>query len=161
MLHNAQPSQREFRRRAFLGGLGVLSAASLTGCGSILYPERVGQPRGPLNWKVVALDTLGLLFFFVPGVIAFAVDFYNGTIYLPPDNVPSGEPLILSRRVPLPAGQRNLAGVQEVVSREAGLSLKLEPGQYLTQQLTSLSDAPTAATELEQQWQELRAQSPE
>ena len=29
------------------------------------------------------LDAVGLLFFFVPGVIAFAVDFSNGTIYLP------------------------------------------------------------------------------
>lgn len=29
------------------------------------------------------LDGIGLLFFLVPGVIAFAVDFSNGTIYLP------------------------------------------------------------------------------
>jgi len=32
---------------------------------------------------VVALDAIGLLFFFVPGVIAFAVDFVTGAIYLP------------------------------------------------------------------------------
>jgi hypothetical protein len=29
------------------------------------------------------LDGLGLLLFFVPGVVAFAVDFYTGAIYLP------------------------------------------------------------------------------
>ena len=52
-------------------------------CGSILYPERIGQSHGPLDPKVVALDTAGLLLFVVPGAIAFAVDFYNGTIYMP------------------------------------------------------------------------------
>ncbi len=32
---------------------------------------------------VVLLDGIGLLFFIIPGVIAYAVDFSNGTIYLP------------------------------------------------------------------------------
>lgn len=55
------------------------------GCGTILYPERRGQPKGRLDWGVVALDGLCLLLFFVPGVIAFAVDFATGAIYLPPE----------------------------------------------------------------------------
>lgn len=54
-----------------------------TGCGTILHPERKGQPAGQIDWKIAALDGLGLLMFFVPGVIAFAVDFNNGAIYLP------------------------------------------------------------------------------
>lgn len=53
------------------------------GCGTMLHPERKGQPAGQIDWAIVALDGLGLLLFFVPGVIAFAVDFNNGTIYLP------------------------------------------------------------------------------
>ena len=56
---------------------------NLTACGTILHPERKGQTSGRLDAGVVLLDALGLLFFFVPGVIAFAVDFSNGTIYLP------------------------------------------------------------------------------
>ena len=56
---------------------------NLTACGTILYPERKGQTSGRLDAGVVLLDAVGLLFFFVPGVIAFAVDFSNGTIYLP------------------------------------------------------------------------------
>ena len=32
---------------------------------------------------MAVLDGIGLLFFILPGVIAFAVDFSNGTIYLP------------------------------------------------------------------------------
>ena len=56
---------------------------NLTACGTILHPERKGQTSGRLDAGVVLLDAVGLLFFFVPGVIAFAVDFSNGTIYLP------------------------------------------------------------------------------
>jgi hypothetical protein len=39
-----------------------------------------------LDWSVVALDALGLILFFVPGVIAFVVDFATGAIYLPPSH---------------------------------------------------------------------------
>ena len=56
---------------------------NLTACGTILHPERKGQTSGRLDAGVVLLDAVGLMFFFVPGVIAFAVDFSNGTIYLP------------------------------------------------------------------------------
>lgn len=53
------------------------------GCGTILHPERKGQRAGEIDPKIAIFDAIGLLFFFVPGVIAFAVDFSNGTIYLP------------------------------------------------------------------------------
>lgn len=55
----------------------------LSGCGTILHPERKGQVDGRIDPGVALLNGVGLLFFFVPGVIAFAVDFSNGTIYLP------------------------------------------------------------------------------
>jgi len=71
-------------RRNLLAGTGLaLAAASLTGCGTIMYPERKGQIDGELDSTVLILDGIGLLLFLVPGVIAFAVDFSNGTIYLP------------------------------------------------------------------------------
>jgi hypothetical protein len=60
---------------------GLLS--QLVACGTILHPERKGQISGQLDPKIVFFDAVGLLFFLVPGVIAFAVDFTNGTIYLP------------------------------------------------------------------------------
>lgn len=156
MPHDAptDPRARDCRRREFLSGLAVLTAGPLfAGCGTIMYPDRVGQPAGPLDWKVVALDTVGLLFFLVPGVIAFAVDFYNGTIYLPPDEIPTtSRPVRLSRKVRLPENQRNLRGVQEVVSREAEVQLNLQPGNYLTCKLPALADAPHAASKLEREW---------
>lgn len=71
-------------RRNLIGAAVLSSSTSaLAGCGTILYPERRGQSAGRLDPAVVILDGIGLLFFFVPGVIAFAVDFNNGTIYLP------------------------------------------------------------------------------
>ena len=74
----------QMSRRNLIGAVALSSSASaLAGCGTILYPERRGQSAGRLDPAVVVLDGIGLLFFFVPGVIAFAVDFNNGTIYLP------------------------------------------------------------------------------
>jgi len=55
----------------------------LTGCGTILYPERKGQKSGTIDSGVVVLDAIGLLIFIVPGIIAYILDFSNGTIYLP------------------------------------------------------------------------------
>ncbi len=57
-----------------------------TSCGTILYPERRGQPAGKIDVGVAVLNGIGLLVFFVPGVIAFAVDFATGAIYLPPSS---------------------------------------------------------------------------
>lgn len=53
----------------------------LSGCGTIFYPENRGK-TSKINVTVAALDGVGLLFFFVPGVIAYAVDFTTGAIYL-------------------------------------------------------------------------------
>lgn len=56
---------------------------STTGCGVILYPERQGQKGGKIDIAVALLDGAGLLLWVVPGLVAFAVDFHQGTIYLP------------------------------------------------------------------------------
>lgn len=62
-----------------LGTLGFQSA-----CGTLLYPERRGQTSGRIDPAVAILNGIGLLFFLIPGLIAFAVDFSTGAIYLPP-----------------------------------------------------------------------------
>lgn len=73
------------RRRFLLLALGSASAVT-TGCGTILHRERVGRPHSrDIDWRIVAMDGLGLALFFVPGVIAFVVDFSTGAIYLPPE----------------------------------------------------------------------------
>ncbi|BFM48797.1 hypothetical protein [Marinomonas sp. THO17] len=63
--------------------VGLLLVSQLTACGTLLYPDRRGLSHGPIDAGVVALNAIGLLLFFVPGVVAFGVDFVTGTIYLP------------------------------------------------------------------------------
>ena len=70
-------------RRCVSLALITLLLSQLLACGTILYPDRRGQAAGRLDLDIVVLDAIGLLFFIVPGVVAFAVDFATGTIYLP------------------------------------------------------------------------------
>ncbi|ETI62519.1 hypothetical protein [Marinomonas profundimaris] len=65
------------------GIAAALLVTQVTACGTLLYPERRGQTNGQIDVGVAALDAIGLLFFFVPGVVAFGVDFITGAIYLP------------------------------------------------------------------------------
>lgn len=66
---------------AAMGISAVLLNAA--GCGVLLHPERQGQTGGQIDMKIALLDGIGLLFFVIPGLVAFAVDFHQGTIYLP------------------------------------------------------------------------------
>ena len=81
---------KRVERRKFIKQLiclgGVSTGLSFSGCGTILHSERIHRHHSrDIDWAIVALDGLGLALFFVPGVIAFAVDFYSGAIYLPPE----------------------------------------------------------------------------
>jgi len=62
----------------------VAFIVQMTSCGTIIYPERRGQTSGQLDVGIVLLDAVGLLFFIIPGIVAYAVDFSTGAIYLPP-----------------------------------------------------------------------------
>lgn len=61
--------------------LSAVMVLQLSACGTVFYPERKGTKSGEIDPVVAVADAIGLLFFFIPGVIAFAVDFSNGTIY--------------------------------------------------------------------------------
>ena len=78
------------RNQLSFQGISLLVAVAMmlgaTSCGTILYPERRGQPAGRIDAGIAVLDGIGLLLFFVPGVIAFGVDFATGAIYLPADS---------------------------------------------------------------------------
>lgn len=121
-------------RRHWLA-VAVLAIPS-SGCGTIFWPERKGQPPGPLDPKVVILDAIGLLFFFIPGVIAFAVDFNNGTIYLPPGEYASHD----HRWKKVPTGHRQLMPdhIEAVVQAQTGKAIRLRPGSYRATRLESV-----------------------
>lgn len=114
-----------------LAGVMTFHAVS---CGTILHPERRGQPSGRLDLGVVALDGLLLLFFFIPGVIAFAVDFATGAIYLPPPGYGAAYPERFDRekwvRVDVDPQELDRARIEMVVSKHTGHPVQLEPGTF-------------------------------
>ena len=63
--------------------LTSILTTQLAACGTVFYPERKGQVGGRIDPVVAIANGVGLLFFVVPGVVAFAVDFATGAIYLP------------------------------------------------------------------------------
>lgn len=85
----------------------------LAGCGTVFYPERRGQKSGELDVKIVVADAIGLLFFIIPGVAAFVIDFATGAIYLP-------------------GGRRNIVNVDQAHPFRA--SMHLAPEQLYNQQ---------------------------
>jgi hypothetical protein len=76
-------------RRYFLSAFAAGAGSLLSGCGTILYPDRAYQEkRGDLDPAIVILDGIGLFFFIIPGLVAFAVDLTTGAIYFPSDHLP-------------------------------------------------------------------------
>ena len=131
-------------RRRFIGWTVTQGTLCLgIGCGTVLHPERRGQPAGPLDWKIVALDTVGLLLFFVPGVIAFAVDFNNGTIYLPQDHQgrkPRYHADQEFARLTIPKKEISVEKIEQLVSQYTEQEISLKPGTYQTEELKTIDD---------------------
>jgi hypothetical protein len=123
------------------GALTVGGAVFLASCGTVLYPERRGQPVGRLDVGVVALDGIGLLAFLVPGVIAFAVDFATGAIYLPPECAlldPGTGAGAGVRTVRVDPSELTPERVEAVVREQTGRAISLRPGAYRAIQLQRL-----------------------
>ncbi len=130
--------------------LGICLSLQAVSCGTILYPERRGQPAGQLDFKVVALDAVGLLAFFVPGVIAFAVDFNNGTIYLPPEDYSelSGGPTSQKNwtTIEVDAEKLNKEKLVSIIQQRTGKTISLQPGTFQVRQLEHTEQIATLLT---------------
>lgn len=119
----------------------VLTAAMLisSGCGYVLYPERQGAKSGRIDPVVAVLDALGLLFYVVPGVVAFAVDFTNGTIFVPP----GGQSALDKHR-------RNLSSSAVDVSNWQGVSVDGEmTPENIARTLSDYLGTPISALSIE------------
>lgn len=142
---------RRFFRRLLTVALCAVIAANSSSCGTLIHPDRVGQCRtGRLDPAIVALDGLGLLVFFVPGVIAFAVDFYTGAIYLPPgyceaDTVPAGEEYVT---VQLDPESMTPHDVELAVLQRTGKAIHLDPGMYRARRIRELPRFEAAVDKL-------------
>ena len=125
-------------------------AAQLVGCGTILYPERRGQSAmEKLDVDIVILDGIGLFFFLVPGVIAFAVDFATGAIYLPRGQKSKasdllGELELREERLTV----RSVAEMERILREATGLTIELESQSVLVFRAQETEDVRSRLREL-------------
>lgn len=117
---------------------GVL-ILQLIGCGTIMYPERKGQKAGKIDAGVAVLDGIGLLFFLIPGIIAFAIDFNNGTIYLPGTSSSSLE-IENMKQVKFDPKHSSLLAIERIIKEETGTSIKLDQFDMSITKLESTDD---------------------
>ncbi|POA17312.1 polyribonucleotide nucleotidyltransferase [Pseudomonas sp. FW300-N1A1] len=130
---------------------GVLIATLLTqitACGSILYPDRRGQIEGKIDPAIAALDAVGLLFYIVPGLIAFAVDFATGAIYFEPGKTAQVAPEKLQQAIDADGKVDNIK-LQAILESELGRHLPLDDPRLIqhkgsAQQLAMLGLQPAA-----------------
>ncbi|TWC12853.1 MULTISPECIES: polyribonucleotide nucleotidyltransferase [unclassified Pseudomonas] len=130
---------------------GVLVASLLTqisACGSIFYPDRRGQIDGKIDPAIAALDAVGLLFYIIPGLIAFAVDFATGAIYFEPGKTAQVAPEKLKQAIN-PDGSVDNHKLQAILESELGRSFPLDDPRLIqhkgsAQQLAALGLKPAA-----------------
>ena len=158
--HRAVLSRRDFQGLA----VGWIAAAS-AGCGTLMYPERRGQSRtGGIDWTIAGMDAIGLVFFLVPGVIAFAVDYYNGSLFLPAGSAStSGQRTLRTVKLsgPHPSREEIAAAVQDAT----GKRLALDEGSFVTRRMETLAEFWSTEQSLLAEYRRgellLRCQSPE
>ncbi|MGM0824348.1 MAG: hypothetical protein ACQEUY_06480 [Pseudomonadota bacterium] len=121
-------------KRWLKGAVIGASVIAISGCGTIFYPERKGQLSGDIDPAVAVANGVGLLFFIVPGVIAYAVDFSNGTIYLPSRT--SGD----IDTQPLDDNM-DIAALEKLLSEQAGQPVTLQSEMVKVEEVDNLDEA--------------------
>ena len=152
-------------RRRFQGLIVGWLAAASAGCGTLMYPERRGQSRtGGIDWTVAGMDAIGLVLFLVPGVVAFAIDYHNGSLFLPEGSAStSGKRTLRTVRLSSPHPSRE--EIAAVISSETGEQLALDEGSFVTRQMETLDAFWSTEQSLIAEYRRgevmLRCQSPE
>ena len=124
-------------RQKLIGNLLSLSLLTqLAACGTIFYPDRRGQIDGRIDPAIVIMDAIGLLFYIIPGLLAFAVDFITGAIYLPGGKHAQVDPQLLQKAVN-PDGSIDNLRLKSIIEEQTGQQLPLD-NPYLIQQRGNL-----------------------
>ncbi|WP_293623842.1 polyribonucleotide nucleotidyltransferase [Salinisphaera sp.] len=132
-------------RRAGIAAAMAVTLVGTTACGVILYPERKGQVDGRIDPAVAVLDGIGLLFFIVPGVIAFAVDFATGAIYLPGSASNTTLDLDEAELVKLKNGELDAATIERMIEEKTGEKVSLADPALRTRRPDSQAWLPLQA----------------
>lgn len=119
------------RSRVIGGLLAVSLLTQLAACGTLFYPDRRGQIEGRIDPAIAALNAIGLLFYVIPGLIAFGIDFATGAIYLPEGQY-SVAPDKLQDAIGAD-GQADPARLKAILEQELGRSLPLDDPRLIEQ----------------------------
>jgi hypothetical protein len=150
VLREEPPMPQSSRNWFICKCLTIALALHMASCGTLIYPERRGQPPGYLDAGVVALDAVGLLLFFVPGVIAFAVDFTTGAIYLPPAPPYYGASSQPPRVLHVDPAELTSRRLETILAQETGEPVNLKPGSYRATRLNQIEDfTPNAVSRIQ------------
>ncbi|MEB2871916.1 polyribonucleotide nucleotidyltransferase [Pseudomonas rhizosphaerae] len=112
-------------QRLIGGAVAAALVTQLTACGTLFWPDRRGQIEGRIDPVVAALDAIGILFYVIPGLIAFGVDFATGAIYLNDGKTAQISPEKLQPAVGRDGKVDNLK-LQAILETELGRSLPLD-----------------------------------
>ena len=111
----------------------------LAGCGTILYPARRGQQTGKIDAGVAVMDGVGLLLFVIPGVVAFAIDFSTGAIYLPGTSRSSLD-LKNAKIVKFDVRHATNESLERTISKETGVNVNFSRADLKITRLRSMDD---------------------
>ena len=131
------------------GGILVATLLTqLTACGTLFYPDRRGQIEGKVDPVIVALDAVGILFYVIPGLIAFGIDFATGAIYLPGGSTAQVSPEKLNEAIGAD-GKVDNTRLQVILESELGQRLPLNDPRLIqhkgsTEQLAAYGLVPAA-----------------
>lgn len=132
-----------------IGGLLVATLLTqLSACGTLFFPDRRGQIEGRIDPVVAGLNAIGILFYVIPGLIAFGIDFASGAIYLPGGLTSQVDPQDLQNVVDAD-GKIDTAKLKALIEMQTGHSLPLDDPRLIqhsgsVEQLTAYGLRPAA-----------------
>jgi hypothetical protein len=124
----------------------------MTSCGWIIYPERrhstvqIDPSERQIDPAVAVLDAIGLLFFIIPGVVAFAVDFGTGAIYLPGgrracfESSENGKEKVIKKIIYVKSDKMIPHTLEQIVSRETDTIISFSNPKMYAYSLDHIKD---------------------
>ena len=129
-------------RRIITTSLMAATASLLSSCGTFIYPTRVNQKEhGGLDPAIVILDGIGLFFFIIPGLIAFAVDFGTDAIYFPEGKGENDKEETIFDRWKADASKTSAVDqktIEQFIAEKTGRPIRLEDEVVIVKELTHL-----------------------
>ncbi|MET1078664.1 MAG: polyribonucleotide nucleotidyltransferase [Pseudomonas sp.] len=130
------------------GVLAIALFTQLSACGTLFFPDRRGQIEGRIDPLVAGLNAVGILFYVIPGLIAFGIDFATGAIYLPEGETYSVAPETLQPAIGAD-GRIDTAKLRLIIEQQTGRDLPLDDPRLIQhsgdlEQLASYGLRPAA-----------------